>query len=64
MLDFGSIRTMLAHQTASDRAAVRARALVPQAGLEHVRDEQAATREMRSVVAAEPLDLPRVREVD
>jgi DNA mismatch repair protein MutS2 len=64
MLDFGSIRTMLAHQTASDRAAVRARALVPKAGLEHVRDEQAATREMRSVVAAEPLDLPRVREVD
>ena len=64
MLDFGSIRTMLAHQTASDRAAVRARALVPQAGLENVRDEQAATREMRSVVAAEAFDLPRVREVD
>ena len=64
MLDFGSIRTMLAHQTASDRAAVRARALVPQAGLERVRDEQAATREMRSVVAAEPFDLPRVCEVD
>lgn len=63
MLDFGAIRAMLARSTATDRASERARALSPENDLALVRDEQAATREMRSVVAADPFDLPRVVEV-
>jgi len=63
MLDFAAIRTMLAQHTASDRAAARARSLVPQTGLDGVRAEQAATREMRSVAAADSFGLPRVVEV-
>jgi DNA mismatch repair protein MutS2 len=63
MLDFDAIRRMLAQHAASDRAAQRARELMPQTGIEHVRGEQAATREMRSVATADPFDLPRVVEV-
>jgi DNA mismatch repair protein MutS2 len=63
MLDFGAIRAMLARSTATDRASARAVVLSPANDLALVRDEQAATREMRSVVAADPFDLPRVVEV-
>jgi len=63
MLDFEAIRRMLAQHTATDRAARLARSLVPRSGSEHVRREQAATREMRAVVSADPFDLPRVVEV-
>jgi len=59
MLDFNAIRRMLAGHAATDRAAEQARRLVPLTGIERVRGEQAATREMRSVVAADPFDLPR-----
>ncbi len=62
-LDFGSIRTMLARETATDRASVRAHELQPRTNLALVRQEQAATGEMRALASAEPFDLPRVIEV-
>jgi DNA mismatch repair protein MutS2 len=62
-LDFGAIRTMLARQTATDRASQRARDLQPGTDLALVRQEQAATGEMRALASAEPFDLPRVIEV-
>jgi len=63
MLDFGAIRAMLARSTATDRASERARTLSPENDLALVREEQAATHEMRAVVTADPFDLPRVAEI-
>lgn len=62
-LDFEAIRVALARHAASDRAAARARALVPGTDLARVREEQAATGEMRRLAGADPFDLPRVLEV-
>jgi DNA mismatch repair protein MutS2 len=63
MLDFGAIRAMLARETATERAAAHARELTPHAGLAQVREEQTATSEMRTLVASDPFDLPRVVDV-
>ena len=62
-LDFGAIREALAHYAASPRAAARARALVPRAGLARVREEQAITAEMRGLAVRDSFDLPRVPEI-
>ena len=62
VLDFGAIRTLVARQTMSDRAAARARELTPTTDLLVVRAEQAATREMRSIAAEASFALPRVTE--
>jgi dsDNA-specific endonuclease/ATPase MutS2 len=63
VLDFDAVRTLLARETSSDRAAERARAMVPTADLAAVRLEQAATVEMRRIASDAKFDLPRTREV-
>jgi DNA mismatch repair protein MutS2 len=62
-LDFGAIRGLVARHTATARAAARARALLPDADLARVREEQAATREMRVLATADTFELPRVAEI-
>ena len=63
-LDFPAIREQLARHTMSDRATLRARALAPCADIERIRLEQAATSEMRAVVADAAFSLPRIIEME
>jgi DNA mismatch repair protein MutS2 len=63
-LDFPAIREQLARHTMSDRATLRARALTPAADIERIRLEQAATSEMRALVADAAFSLPRIIEVE
>jgi len=60
VLDFPAIRELLSLRTMTARGAALAEALVPSADLEKVRAEQSATSEMRAIVTATALDLPRV----
>jgi DNA mismatch repair protein MutS2 len=62
-LDFDAVRTALARHASTERGAAVARALVPLVGVAPMRGEQAATAEMRAVVAADGFDLPRVADV-
>jgi DNA mismatch repair protein MutS2 len=61
-LDFEAIRGQLARYTMTDRAAARLRELAPSSDLARIRGEQAATREMRALVAQGAFSLPRVVE--
>jgi DNA mismatch repair protein MutS2 len=61
-LDFEAIRGQLARYTMTDRAAARLRELVPRSDLAGIRREQAATQEMRALVADGSFSLPRVVE--
>ncbi len=61
-LDFGAVRAFVARETMTDRARTRADALVPVADLAAVREEQAATAEMRTIVAHDGFSLARVVE--
>ncbi len=63
MLDFSAIRELVVKATLTDRAAARARALVPYADIATVRLEQKATAEMRAVANDASFALPRTREV-
>ncbi len=63
-LDFDAIRDLIAHETMTDRATARARALAPASELAAIRDEQLATSEMRTIVAHDGFALPRVVETD
>ena len=63
VLDFGAIRTLVAKQAMTDRAAARAEALVPHVDITLARREQAATAEMRRIVADGGFALARTREV-
>ena len=63
VLDFGAVRALVAKQTMTDRATARAAALVPQTGMALARREQAATAEMRRIVADGGFALARTREV-
>jgi DNA mismatch repair protein MutS2 len=63
VLDFGAVRTLVAKQTVTDRAAARAEAMAPLVDLAAVRLEQAATAEMRRLAGDGSFSLPRVREV-
>jgi DNA mismatch repair protein MutS2 len=63
VLDFGAIRTLVAKQAMTDRAAARAEALVPHVDIALARREQAATAEMRRIVADGGFALARTREV-
>jgi dsDNA-specific endonuclease/ATPase MutS2 len=61
-LDFPAIRERLARHAMTDRAAARARALLPSRDIALVRLEQAATSEMCAVLAESSFALPRVVE--
>jgi DNA mismatch repair protein MutS2 len=63
VLDFGAIRALVAKQTLTERAALRASELVPFTDPETVRLEQTATAEMRRIASDGGFDLPRTREV-
>ncbi len=63
VLDFGAVRNLIVKATLTDRAARRARELVPGTDLATVRLEQAATAEMRAVANDAAFALPRTREV-
>jgi DNA mismatch repair protein MutS2 len=63
VLDFSAIRELVVKATLTDRAAARARALVPYADIATVRLEQKATAEMRAVANDASFALPRTREV-
>jgi DNA mismatch repair protein MutS2 len=63
VLDFAVIREMVAKATSSDRAAERARAMVPHTDIAVVRLEQGATAEMRRIASDAPFDLARTRDV-
>ena len=62
-LDFEAVRALVARHTMTDRATARARALVPETALVTVREEQAATREMRAIANDGSFGLPRIVEV-
>jgi DNA mismatch repair protein MutS2 len=62
VLDFSAIRELVVKATLTDRAAARARALVPHADIATVRLEQKATAEMRAVANDAGFALPRTRE--
>ncbi|MBD5635932.1 MAG: endonuclease MutS2, partial [Candidatus Eremiobacteraeota bacterium] len=63
VLDFGAVRSLVAKQTMTDRATLRAQALVPHVDLARVRLEQAATAEMRRIANDGGFGIPRIREV-
>lgn len=63
VLDFNAVRELVRKQTMTDRGAVRAATLVPNPELAAVKLEQAATVEMRRVVADAPFDIARSRDV-
>jgi DNA mismatch repair protein MutS2 len=63
VLDFAAIRALVARHAMSDRAAARARELVPATDVGLVRAEQAATREMRAIASDGAFALPRTSEV-
>ena len=62
VLDFNAVRELVRKQTMTDRGAVRAATLTPNPDVAAVRLEQAATVEMRRVVADAPFDIARSRE--
>jgi DNA mismatch repair protein MutS2 len=62
-LDFAAIREMLVRHTATGLGVERARSLQPGTDIELVRREQAATREMRALAAADAFELPRVHDI-
>jgi DNA mismatch repair protein MutS2 len=62
-LDFAAVRALVARHTMTDRATARARALVPETALVLIRQEQAATREMRAIANDATFALPRIIEV-
>jgi len=63
VLDWPAVRALVARETTTDRATVRANALVPHVDLGLVRLEQRATAEMRALATDAALELPRVREI-
>jgi DNA mismatch repair protein MutS2 len=63
VLDFDAVRDLVRKQTMTDRAAARAAKLLPATDLGLVKLEQAATVEMRRIVADAPFDIARSREV-
>ncbi|MGP6155985.1 MAG: endonuclease MutS2 [Vulcanimicrobiaceae bacterium] len=62
-LDFEAVRALIARHTMTDRATARARTLVPETALVTIREEQAATREMRAIASDATFALPRIVEV-
>lgn len=62
VLDFAEIRNLVARETMTDRATALASSLLPARDLGLIREEQAATAEMRAIVAADGFALPRVVE--
>ena len=62
-LDFEAVRTMVAAQTATDRARERARAMTPLVDIDAVRLEQGATVEMRALANDAGFAIARSREV-
>ena len=64
VLDFEAIRALVARVTSTDKAAERARTMVPQTDIAIVRLEQAATVEMRRIATDASFDLPRTRDVE
>lgn len=63
VLDFDAVRSRVARQAMTDRAAAFARTMMPSNDVEAARREQEATREMRAIVLADSFSLPRVTEV-
>ena len=64
VLDFDAIRSLVAKAASTERAAERARTMVPGVDLALVRLEQGATVEMRRIASDAPFDLPRTRDVE
>jgi DNA mismatch repair protein MutS2 len=62
VLDFAAVRGLVARETMTDRATAHAASLLPARDLTRIREEQAATSEMRTIVAADGFALPRVVE--
>ncbi|GAC1309517.1 MAG: endonuclease MutS2 [Vulcanimicrobiaceae bacterium] len=63
ILDWPAVRRLLAKHTMTERATVRADALVPHVDLADVRREQAATAEMRRIANDSAFNVPRSRDV-
>jgi len=62
-LDFFAVRELVALQTTTDRAGVRARSMVPHVAIDAVRLEQGATVEMRAIANDAGFSIQRSREV-
>jgi DNA mismatch repair protein MutS2 len=60
VLDFDAIRRLVAHETMTDRGTARAHTMAPARELAAIRDEQAATSEMRAIAAHDGFALTRV----
>ena len=63
VLDFSAIRELVARETMTGRATIRARGMLPHVDIALVRLEQSATAEMRRIAADASFALPRTNEV-
>jgi DNA mismatch repair protein MutS2 len=63
VLDFNAVRELVRKQAMTERAAARAAALLPAADLATVKLEQAATVEMRRILADGSFEIARSRDV-